>query len=233
MSANPDVLQEPEAAESTVEETPLPLTGVFGQTLDWNPEDFALEQIRNLVRRVFLTGAAPQATQIAISAAEKETDAFELCDQVGWALALETGSDVAVVGGGELPLGDRLRPHSRFAGRVTIKSWSTQKATNLWHVPQRGGRDRGTGRYWLSFLAELRNEFQYSIILAPNAGKSTEAALLGQLADGVILVLEAHRTRKATARKIKETMLASQCRILGTVLSERTFPLPEWIYRRL
>jgi Mrp family chromosome partitioning ATPase len=56
--------------------------------------------------------------------------------------------------------------------------------------------------------------------------------MLGQLADGVILVLEAHTTRKAAARKIKES-LGAQSRILGIVLTERRFPVPERIYRRL
>jgi Mrp family chromosome partitioning ATPase len=110
-------------------------------------------------------------------------------------------------------------------------------AINLWHVPGFGlrecGEEPGTGAYWLSCLAELRNEFEYAVIHAPAAGISSEAALLGQLADGIILVLGAHSTRRATARKIKETLEGAQSRILGTVLSERRFPVPERIYRRL
>jgi Mrp family chromosome partitioning ATPase len=90
----------------------------------------------------------------------------------------------------------------------------------------------GTAHYWLSCLADLRNEFEYAVIQAPAAGVSSEAAMLGQLADGVILVLEAHTTRKAAARKIKES-LGAQSRILGIVLTERRFPVPERIYRRL
>jgi hypothetical protein len=35
------------------------------------------------------------------------------------------------------------------------------------------------------------------------------------------------------ARKIKETLEGAQVRILGTVLSDRVFPIPEEIYRRL
>jgi Mrp family chromosome partitioning ATPase len=57
--------------------------------------------------------------------------------------------------------------------------------------------------------------------------------LLGELADGIILVLGANSTRKAAARKIKNTLEGSRSRILGTVLRERTFPIPEQIYRRL
>jgi Mrp family chromosome partitioning ATPase len=56
---------------------------------------------------------------------------------------------------------------------------------------------------------------------------------VGQLADGIILVLDARSTRRATARKIKETLQGARSQILGTVLSERVFPVPESIYRRL
>jgi Mrp family chromosome partitioning ATPase len=71
------------------------------------------------------------------------------------------------------------------------------------------------------------------VIHGPAAGLSSEAALLGQLADGIILVLDAHSTRRATALKIKETLQGASSKILGTVLSERAFPVPEGIYRRL
>jgi hypothetical protein len=130
-----------------------------------------------------------------------------------------------------------VRNALRYRGKGAIKSWATQTSINLWRVPEFGpqefGEESGTGRYWLSCLAELRNEFEYAVIQGPVAGLSSEAALLGQLADGIILVLGAHSTRRATARKIKETLEAAQSRILGTVLSERRFPVPEGIYRRL
>jgi Mrp family chromosome partitioning ATPase len=83
------------------------------------------------------------------------------------------------------------------------------------------------------YLAKLRREFEYSIVEGPPAGESSEAAALGRSADGIILVLEAHRTRRAVARKIKATLDAADVRVLGTVLTGRRFPIPEVIYRRL
>src|SRR5258708_26835679 len=56
---------------------------------------------------------------------------------------------------------------------------------------------------------------------------------MGQLADGVILVLSAQRTRRVTARNVKEGLERAEARILGTVLSDRDFPIPERIYRRV
>ena len=84
-----------------------------------------------------------------------------------------------------------------------------------------------------SYLGEVRREFEYSIVEAPPAGESNVATAMAQFADGIILVLSAHRTRRIMARKIKGVLEAAQARILGTVLSDRVFPIPEGIYRRL
>jgi hypothetical protein len=232
MSANADVLRS-ELIGSAGQETGLPQVEIFCEPSDWNPKDFAREQIRGLVQRVFFGGGRP-VKQVVFSAAGPGPDVANICDQVGQALALETDADIAIVER-EQRAGGMEQADPRYVG--AIKSWSSQTAINLWRVPEFGlrecGEEAGTGRYWLSCLAELRNEFEYAVIHGPAAGISSEAALLGQLADGIILVLGAHRTRRATARKIKETLEGAQSRILGTVLSERTFPVPERIYRRL
>jgi hypothetical protein len=248
MSANADMLRYSEMMGSQTQ-GPAQLEISWG-TNDWSPEDFAREQIRGLVRRVFFASGGQPITQVVFSAAEPHTEVASICDQVGQALALETSAHIAVVGR-EPRAGEVVREHSGGVGRSaikssiksssikssSIKSWSTQTAVNLWRVPGFGlrewGEESGTGRYWLSCLAELRNEFEYAVIEGPAAGISSEAGLLGQLTDGIILVLGAHSTRRATARKIKETLEAAQSRILGTVLSERRFPVPERIYRRL
>jgi hypothetical protein len=243
MSANADMLRYSEMMGSQTQ-GPAQLEISWG-TNDWSPEDFAREQIRGLVRRVFFASGGQPVTQVVFSAAEPHTEVASICDQVGQALALETSAHIAVVGR-EPRAGEVVREHSGGVGRSaikssikssSIKSWSTQTAVNLWRVPGFGlrewGEESGTGRYWLSCLAELRNEFEYAVIEGPAAGISSEAGLLGQLTDGIILVLGAHSTRRATARKIKETLEAAQSRILGTVLSERRFPVPERIYRRL
>jgi hypothetical protein len=235
MSANADVLRQSELIGSPAQETTLPRVEVFRETSDWDPEEFAREQIRSLVRRVFFTKGVRPVKQVVFSAAGPHTDVVSICDQVGQALALETSAHVAIVVR-EPNAEDLVRAHHGDRGSAAIKSWAAQTAVNLWRVPEcrlRDGEESGTGRYWLSCLADLRNEFEYAVIHGPAAGISSEAALLGQLADGIILVLGAHRTRRATARKIKEALEEAQSRILGTVLSERRFPVPERIYRRL
>jgi hypothetical protein len=236
MSANADVLRRPELIECPAQESELPRLKVACGTNDWNPEYFAREQIRGLVRRVFFASGGQPVKQVVFSAAGPNTDVAYICDQVGRALTLETSADIAIVS--REPLVEQMaRFHSRYGESFAIKSRSTQAAINLWRVPEFAmnvcGEESGSGAYWLTCLAELRNEFEYSVIHGPVAGASSESAVLGQLADGIILVLGAHSTRRATARKIMETLDSAQARILGTVLSERRFPVPGWIYRRL
>lgn len=236
MSANADVLRACELIRSSAQEAELPRFSVARETNDWNPEAFAREQIRGLVRRVFFTNGVRPVKQLVFSAAEPNTDVANICTQVGRTLALETPAHVAIVVR-EPWAGEMIRAHPRYVASGAIKSWSTQMGVNLWRVPGFGlsesREESWTGKYWLSCLAGLQIEFQYAVIHGPVAGTSSESAVLGQLADGIILVLGAHSTRKAAARKIKETLESAQARILGTVLSERKFPIPGWIYRRL
>ena len=235
MSANAEVLPSSGMIGSRAQEATQPQVIAVHETKDWDPANFAREQIRGLVQRVFFADGSVPVRQVVFSAVGQHQDVECICGQVGEALALETHADVAIVGR-QHQRGQTIKG-SQNRGTGAIKSWSTRLATNLWHVPGFDPRDcgeaSGTGAYWLSCLAALRDEFEYAVIQGPEAGVSNEAALLGQLADGIILVVGAHSTRKATARKIKQTLEGTHSRILGTVLSERRFPVPERIYRRL
>jgi MinD-like ATPase involved in chromosome partitioning or flagellar assembly len=82
-------------------------------------------------------------------------------------------------------------------------------------------------------FGQLRRAFDYLLIDAPAMSGSGDAGILGQAADTVVLVIEANGTRRLTARKAKEDLEAAGVRLLGTVLYNRTFPIPEGIYKRL
>jgi Mrp family chromosome partitioning ATPase len=80
---------------------------------------------------------------------------------------------------------------------------------------------------------ELRTQFDYLLIDAPSLSRYADAAALGRLTDGLVLVLEANSTRKETALNVMENLRAAQINVLGAVLNKRTFPIPELLYRRL
>lgn len=206
----------------------------------WSPANFAREQIRGLVRQVFFSNVGNPVRQVVFCAADSPTDVGDICRRVAESLALDASGSVAMVRC-DRPVAspDREEPAENAAraeeDATALRQGAIRIHGNFWLLPQirfaLGGRVRGTALS--SRLCELRREFEYSIVQGPPAGQSSDAAALGQAADGMVLVLAAHVTRRATALKIKETLECAQVRLLGTVLSERRFPVPEAIYRRL
>jgi Mrp family chromosome partitioning ATPase len=82
-------------------------------------------------------------------------------------------------------------------------------------------------------LAELRAEFNFVIIDAPPLGRYGDALAIGQLTDGLVVILKAESTRKEAAQAAVSAVRASSIPILGAVLNKRVFPIPEKLYRWL
>ncbi len=82
-------------------------------------------------------------------------------------------------------------------------------------------------------LKELRAEFDHILISAPPVGLYADAITLGRLADGAVLVVGANSTRREAARKAKECLQQASVNLVGAVLNNRTFPIPEALYRRI
>jgi hypothetical protein len=231
MYAADEVDQAPAAEERPTEVRTLRPPG------SWNPEKFAREQIRGLVRQVFFANAASPVRQVVFSPIDQETDVRQVCRRVGETLALETEGNVAVAGEYAQVYEAPLKfVHSADSERKskTLRQTATRLRNNLWLVPfDRGGEECFSNVSLHSHLCNLRREFGYSIIEGAPAGLSNEATAMAQLADGIILVLSAHRTRRATARNVKDRLEAARVSILGVVLGDRAFPIPEKIYQHL
>ena len=82
-------------------------------------------------------------------------------------------------------------------------------------------------------MAELRGRFDFVLVDAPSTSVSEAAFVLGRLADGVVVVVQANSTRRETARLMTEEFEENHVRVLGAVLHGRTYPIPEVIYKRL
>lgn len=211
------------------------------KTLGWDPESFAQEQIRGLVRSLFLTGSN-SSRQVVFSAVDRQTDITALCRCVAESLASEISGCVCLLdscrqiacAGSDRQPGSFHSDQERF-GR--LRDSSLQLSNRLWYMSAeafRGEHENGASGSWLKGrISELRLEFDYLVIQAPACGVTNEAASISRLCDGLVLILEANVTRRASAHKVKESLVAAHVRLLGTVLSERTFPIPKAIYERV
>ena len=80
-------------------------------------------------------------------------------------------------------------------------------------------------------LRELMTEFDFSILYCSPVSWLT--ARIGQSCDGLVLVLTANRTRRLVAAQIKDQIQKAQVPLLGAILVERRFPVPQGLYRSL
>jgi len=197
-------------------------------------ETYAEEQIRGLVRQVFLSSWPKPIRQVVFCAVTEEANVRELCTQVATALAEEVAADVCLVGeSGPTLIHDR-GTGSQFR-RAGFRRSSGQISSNLWIVPQEllwdSGRDVSAGL--CRQLEALNREFEFSVIQGPAAGIHRRAALIGRCCDGMVLALEADSTRRLVAQRTKELLSAAGVNLLGTVLCNRSFPIPDAIYKRV
>jgi Mrp family chromosome partitioning ATPase len=79
----------------------------------------------------------------------------------------------------------------------------------------------------------LTNTFEYVLIDAPSVADLSWAPAIGAMTDGVILVVQAERTRWPVALNSKQEFEAGGAKVLGVFLNRRRFYIPARIYRRV
>lgn len=68
-------------------------------------------------------------------------------------------------------------------------------------------------------LRRMREEFDYVLVDAPPVGLVSDPLILATQADGVLLLVNAQKTRKATVRRSMRSLEAVEAKVLGTVLN--------------
>ena len=82
-------------------------------------------------------------------------------------------------------------------------------------------------------IHELRQAYDFVIIDSPPLARYSDALVLGQLSDGLVLVLEASFTRREAAAVVANNLRSSKVNILAAVLNKRTYPIPRPLYNLL
>ena len=218
----------------------------------WNRGDrvdteaiFREEEIK-LVQRVFPEGAQDSPRVALFSSIEGEPGGAAICARTAEILAARGEGPVCVVDAnfgspslhryfgvendrGLAEAARELGPIHGFVRQIP--------EPDLWLLPS------GKTSAELSFPAiaeglrarifELKGAFRRVVIHAGLLRRETSGMLMSRWTDGVVLILEANSTRRDTAKRAKEILRAANVDLLGIVLNNRRFPIPEAIYRRL
>jgi protein-tyrosine kinase len=83
------------------------------------------------------------------------------------------------------------------------------------------------------FWAELRNMFDLILIDSAPAAASPDGITLSRFVDGVVLVLEAEKTRTPVAENLKNQIARNGGNLLGIAFNKQRHHIPDFIYKRL
>ena len=83
------------------------------------------------------------------------------------------------------------------------------------------------------FWANLKHNFDLVLIDSPPLTVSPDGLALAAKVDGIILVVEAEKTKWRTARYVRERIEMVGGKILGVVFNKRRYYIPQSIYKYL
>jgi Mrp family chromosome partitioning ATPase len=202
--------------------------------------------LTNLVQRVFLGNGAQAPRMVGFAAVETQAGCSWVCAHVSKILAAHVAGSVCAVDA-------NLRTpalHTHFAvtnpaglsdallhAEPLAKSAHPLFGKKLWLVSA-GSRSSALdgsviSERMRSQIAGLRNDFDYVLLDLPPLNRYADAIALGGICDGLILVLRANASRRDTATKALADLKTANVNVLGVTLNQRTFSIPDAIYRRL
>lgn len=86
-----------------------------------------------------------------------------------------------------------------------------------------------TNGFWKS----LRERFDFILIDSPPATLSADSLSMVRRADGVVLVVEAEKTKWPVAAAVRDKIIQHGGNVLGVVFNRRKYYIPGWLYRRI
>lgn len=83
------------------------------------------------------------------------------------------------------------------------------------------------------FLAKVKSQFDFVLIDTPPIISVTDSGIVGSQTEGALMVVQAGRTQRGIVRRAEELLHQSHTNILGYILTNIEYHLPEYIYRYL
>jgi Mrp family chromosome partitioning ATPase len=96
---------------------------------------------------------------------------------------------------------------------------------------------RRSGLYSTAALRQMLDQsaagFDWIVLDGPPVLDSPDAVAIGAIADGVVLVVQAGRSKRPVLSRAADLLRKAGAHVLGSVLNRRVLEIPEFIYRRI
>jgi succinoglycan biosynthesis transport protein ExoP len=201
-----------------------------------------LEEIHALAQQVFLVPGADAPRTVVFTSTESASGCSWVCAHLGQVLAGRVGGSVCLVDANLYAPG--LHQQFGVENQIGLSNALTQldpirgfvqplNLPNLWLLSSGTAGTQGLASDRMRLrIAELRKEFDFVLIDTAAMSVSNDAISLGSFSDGVVMVLKANASRRETARQAIQDLQGGNAKVLGAVLNQRTFPIPDTIYKK-
>jgi Mrp family chromosome partitioning ATPase len=217
----------------------IPLAGTPALEVD----GMARTEVMKLVQRLFLSSESRAPHQVCFVGTEPGNGCSWICAHAAEILASQVPGSVCALDcdlqAPSLHREFRVENHCGLAdaliGNGSIRQYARQLSRpNLWLLSA-GSQNADPLSPVLvermhQRISELGAEFDYILVDTPPLSVGNQAAVLGAWSDGVALVLKANSSRREQARRVLQEFQAANVPVLGAVLNQRTFPIPDKIY---
>lgn len=229
------------AAASTewVDQTNTEETGIIPPS----PEGQPREELTKLVQRLFLLPDAARA--VVFSSVERGAGCTWLTAQVARLLANQ-GRNTCILDANlrhpsmheVFAIGNHNGLTDALAAAAPLQGYLRKlPLPNLWLVTcgssEKAEDALNATEPLLAYIRQLRSQFEYVLIDSAPMNLYSDTVRLASVVDGIALVLKANTSRREIAQRVIQEAKSHNVRILGAILNQRTFPVPESIYRRL
>lgn len=245
-AADPEVLPNftPHRAPSVARE-PAPDIPA-GRRLQLGLEGAGREEAIRLVHRVFLSPGVDGPRTVVFSGVERKVGCTWNCAWAARALAAHVSGRVCVVDANlrhpalhrEFGLGNSHGLVGALSEKGAVTSYASQLGdTNLWILPA-GTDGSDLSRVCTPMemdlrVSELESQFEFVLIDSPALNLYADALALGQMSDGLVLVLESSSTQRLSARRAKQNADAHRVKVFGAVLNRFSQKVPDLVTRIL
>jgi Mrp family chromosome partitioning ATPase len=201
--------------------------------------------LSKLVQGLLASFSGPGPHDALFVSIDQGAQTTRLCADVAKTLAAAGRAQVLIVDG------DRVRPtlNEEFGidlspgladvldGRIAIDAATVRVGPHLTLMP--AGFVTQNGSFCVlpeqgsELMRTLKSRFDYVLVNGLSLDSGRDSLVFGSNVEGVVLVVAAHNTRRPAAIQAKDDLKKAGARLLGVALTERTFPIPDAIYRWL
>jgi Mrp family chromosome partitioning ATPase len=205
----------------------------------------ARDELLPLVQHILHGGVGGAPVRALIFAGTDSEASAEVCAAAAATLADQVSGSVCLVDAnlrspslhtlcgieGTRGLADLLREPQE------VRACLQEITDNLWLLP--AAMTCGDGSPLLGSdrlsrcIADIRAAFDFVLVATSPLSHYSDVVALGSVVEAAVLVLEANATRREVAKRTAQHLQDANVRVFGAVLTNRTFPIPEAIYRKL